>query len=57
MERREIEMAADRTNTRDKIGKYVYGQIAMLTENMKYGGGKAMLANLRRGSGKTRCPF
>ncbi len=46
-------MAEDRTNTRDKIGKYVYGQIAMLTENMKYGGGKAMLANLRRGAGKT----
>lgn len=46
-------MAEDRTYTKDKVGKYVYGQIAMLTENMKYSGGKAMLANLRRGAGKT----
>ena len=40
-------------SVRDKIGKYVYGQITLLTENMKYGSGKAMLANLRRGAGKT----
>lgn len=40
-------------SSREKVGKYVYGQIAMLTENMKYSGGKAMLANLRRGAGKT----
>ena len=46
-------MAEDRTYTRDKIGKYVSGQIALLTENMKYSGGKAMFANLRRGAGKT----
>ena len=45
-------MAEDRTYTRDMIGKYVFGQIALLTENMKYGGGKAMLANLRRGAVK-----
>ena len=46
-------MSEKTISARDKIGKYVYGQIAMLTENMKYGGGKAMLANLRRGAGKT----
>ena len=37
---------------RDKIGKYVYGQIAMLADSMKNSGGKAKLAALRRGAGK-----
>ena len=37
---------------RENVGKYVYGQINQLTENMKYSGGRAMLANLRRGAGK-----
>ena len=45
-------MAEDNISTREKIGKYVYGQITLLAENMKYSGGKAMLANLRRGAGK-----
>ena len=31
-------MSEKTISARDKIGKYVYGQIAMLTENMKYGG-------------------
>lgn len=46
-------MSEKTISAREKIGKYVYGQIALLTENMKYSGGKAMLANLRRGAGKT----
>lgn len=46
-------MSEKTISAREKVGKYVYGQIAMLTENMKYSGGKAMLANLRRGAGKT----
>ncbi len=46
-------MSEKTISTRDKVGKYVYGQIALLTENMKYSGGKAMFANLRRGAGKT----
>ena len=44
---------SEKTSSREIIGKYVYGQIVLLTENMKYSGGKAMLANLRRGAGKT----
>lgn len=40
-------------SVRDKVGKYVNGQITILTKNMEYSGGKAMLANLRRGAGKT----
>ena len=35
-----------------EVGKYVGGQITILTANMKYSGGKAKLANLRRGIGK-----
>ena len=45
-------MASQNDSAGTKIGRYVYAQIERLTENMKYGGGKAMLANLRRGAGK-----
>ena len=45
-------MSANEKTKREKTGEYVYGQIAMLTENMKNSGGRAMLARLRRGAGK-----
>lgn len=37
---------------KEEVGKYVYGQIQKLTEEMKYSGGRAKLARLRRGVGK-----
>lgn len=37
---------------KEQVGKYVYGQIASLIASMKYSGGKAKLAELRRGAGK-----
>lgn len=39
-------------SVREEVGKYVYGQIKKLTSEMKYSGGKAKLARLRRGVGK-----
>lgn len=39
-------------SVREEVGKYVYGQIQKLTSEMKYSGGKAKLARLRRGVGK-----
>ena len=37
---------------REDVGKYVYGQIQKLTSEMKFSGGRAKLARLRRGVGK-----
>lgn len=37
---------------KEEVGKYVYGQIQKLTSEMKYSGGRAKLARLRRGAGK-----
>lgn len=38
---------------KEEVGKYVYGQIKKLNEEIDSGAGKAMLAKLRRGAGKT----
>lgn len=46
-------MSVKERSVREKVGNYVYGQITLLADNMKNSGGKAMLAKLRRGAGKT----
>ena len=45
-------MSEKKPSVRDKVGNYVYGQITMLSDDMKNSGGKAKLAALRRGAGK-----
>ena len=37
---------------KEEVGRYVYGQIKLLTANMQNSGGRAALARLRRGAGK-----
>lgn len=48
-----MQMAEEKTSKREQIGKYVYKQIMILTNNIKDSGNKATLARMRRGVGKT----